>query len=143
MTREADAADLRAKVAVLRALALHGPMRRDTLELWYCDGVDKRAQCAAVERLIANKQIEERDDGTVDVRGANRARWATMSAAEKHARAEAVESAVRLAHLAFELHGAVSQLRIGDAARVGADMATEAARGLMAAARADALKGDR
>ena len=138
MTREADI--LAAKVGVLRVLALHGPMTLCTLRAWHIDCVSMASQGAAVDALLASGFIESRGEHDVDVRGVDRSRWDTMSAAEKDARCDAIESAVRIAHIVFKLHHAIATFRYSDAAKAGADVAVEAARGLTAAARADALK---
>lgn len=137
-----ETADLMAKVGVLRALALHGPMPTTLLMSWHIDGVSEESQRVAVERLIVGGEIRVTPDGRLDLRGVDRARWATMSDAEKHARAEAIESAAKLAHVAYQMHAAARERRPLDAVRLMGEMVAEGARGLVAAKKADAAKGE-
>lgn len=128
---------IEARVAVLRAVALHGPMPRATAECWHLEGVTPAEQAEAVRALLKAGPLVEAD-GAVDLRGVDRSRWrADMGPVERAAREEAVEAACRAAVLgavAVErsvpvrerfaaLGGLESAMRAGMAAAKAADVA--------------------
>lgn len=126
--------------AVLRTVALHGPMPSVALECWHIDGVDDAEQRDAISALHRLGYVTV-VDGKVDLRGVDRTRWATMGDVEKHARAEAIESAVKCAVMSGRATELMKTDPAGAMVMLG-EIALEGTRGMMAARRADKAKAD-
>lgn len=129
---------IEARVAVLRAVALHGPMPRATAECWHLEGVTPEEQAEAVRALLKAGPLVQAG-GAVDLRGVDRTGWRdSMGPCERLARDEAIEACCRaavLAAVATEPGATVAQ-------RLAAvrESAALAVRGMAAAKAADVAK---
>lgn len=119
--------------ALVRSVAVHGPIARAALECWYLDVPTHRRylmaseeQRAAVAWLLARSFIVEHE-GRVELRGLVGKERKPLSGAQ----VEAIESVVRLAVIAG---------RGGHPLVTMQDMLHEGVRGVLAARRADAEK---
>ncbi|WP_053235972.1 hypothetical protein [Sandaracinus amylolyticus] len=119
-------------VQLMRAVALHGPLTRVALEAWHIEA--QGDQRLTVAWLLARGFLEEHA-GRVDLRGLAGKTRPVMSDAERHARADAVESAVRAAMIALS-----AARRPSAALGTLGDLLREGVRGIEAARRADEAK---
>lgn len=123
---------------VLRVVALHGPLAGGLLECWFLEGIDEDEQRSAIYALVKAGHLVI-TNGSLDIRGADRTRWATMGEDEKHARAEAIESVVKCAIIAGRA-ATIMRTSPAEATKMLGTLALEGTRGMMAAKRADEAK---